>query len=315
MTPATTAATRNSHPVRAARAVWLAAAIATALTVFATRADGQRGGNTRPAALKGSRASVEKMYDFATRNRYPFYLTPTNLEQAIAQGRLVELPGDSTYEISRGVQENYATREAKQFVTQFAPQYLHACGVPLTVTSAARAMSRQPHNANPHSVHPAGIAVDFRRPPSGPCLTWMRNALSDLESKGIIEATEERHPVHLHVAVLAAPGARVALPNLVLGMVAAARVPAVAIAAAAVPQQSHLATADIAASVTKTSTSAASTSVSVTKTPSTYLVRQGDTLYDIAQRTGVSIRALAEANHRSLRGVLKPGTTLRLPAE
>ena len=86
-------------------------------------------------------------------------------------------------------------------------------------------MSRQPHNANPHSVHPTGIAVDIRRPAPGPCLTWVRNSLADLEQRGLIEATEEHHPVHLHLAVLAAPGTKVILPNLVQGMAAAARVP------------------------------------------------------------------------------------------
>ena len=161
------------------------------------------------------------MYDFALRYRYPFYLTPTNVDQAVAQGRLVALTGDSTYELTRGVGFSFATREAKQFVSLFAPQYLAACGMPLTVTSAARPLSRQPRNANPHSVHPTGIAVDIRRPPPGPCLQWVRGALAELEADGLIEATEEHHPVHLHVAVLAAPGARVRLPDLTHGVVVA----------------------------------------------------------------------------------------------
>jgi hypothetical protein len=161
------------------------------------------------------------MYDFAVRYRYPFYLTPTNLDTAIAHGKLVALTGDANYELTRGVGFSYSTPEAKQFVTQFAPQYLAACGMPLTVTSAARPMSRQPHNANPLSVHPTGIAVDIRRPPPGPCLNWVRGALAELETKGIVEATEEHHPVHLHIAVLQAPGARVALPDLTHGVVVA----------------------------------------------------------------------------------------------
>src|ERR1700712_5251502 len=215
---------------RALRTVWIGAAIATALTAIATRADGQRGRPKEPESLHGSKASVEKMYDFAQSHRFTFYLTPTNVDAAIAAGKLVPLTGDSTYELTRGVGFSYSTREAKQFVTAFAPQYLYACGSPLTVTSAARPMSRQPHNANPHSVHPTGIAVDIRRPPPGPCLTWVRGALAQLESRGIVEATEEHHPVHLHVAVLAAPGTRVVLPSLTQGMVAAARVPVAPVA-------------------------------------------------------------------------------------
>ncbi|MDB4884930.1 MAG: Peptidase [Gemmatimonadetes bacterium] len=280
-----------------ARVVWITAAVAAALTAGAARAQGQRGGAKEPESLHGSKASVEKMYDFALQHRYPFYLTPTNVDAAIAAGRLVPLTGDSTYELTRGVGFSYATREAKQFVTAFAPQYLYACGTPLTVTSAARPMSRQPHNANPHSVHPTGIAVDIRRPPPGPCLNWVRGALAQLESRGIVEATEEHHPVHLHVAVLAAPGSRVVLPNLTQGMVAAARVP--------------VAPATVEASATA-NVSAGEVSI-VPNLNRTYVVRQGDTLYDIAMKMGVSVQALAEANDRKEKMVLKPGTVLKVP--
>ncbi len=228
-----------------------------------------------PAELHGSKESVEKMYSFAVSRRMPFYLTPTNVDQAIVDGRLVALTGDSTYELTRGVGFSYSTREAKQFVLAFAPQYLAACGAPLTVTSAARPMSRQPHNANPHSVHPTGIAVDIRRPPPGPCLTWVRGALADLERRGIVEATEEHHPVHLHVAVLVQPGAKVLLPNLVRTVVARQ----------------------------------ASSSLKARS----YVVRQGDTLWDIANRTGVTLEDLERANGRSKR-MLRPGTTPARPA-
>jgi LysM repeat protein len=261
----------------------------------------QRGPRGEPESLHGSKASVEKMYDFAQRYRYPFYLTPTNVDLAVAEGRLVPLTGDSTYQLTRGVGFSYSTREAKQFVTAFAPQYLYACGVPLTVTSAARPLSRQPHNANPHSVHPTGIAVDIRRPPPGPCLDWVRGALARLESEGIVEATEEHHPIHLHVAVLAPPGSRVALPNLTQGMVAAARAPVTPVVVATANPASGGAVANGEVSLLPSGARQ-------------YVVRQGDTLYDIAKRAGVSVQALAEANDRTTRAVLKPGTTLLIPA-
>jgi LysM repeat protein len=240
------------------------------------------------------------MYDFAVRHRYPFYLTPTNLDTAIAHGKLVALTGDSTYELTRGVGFSYATREAKQFVTMFAPQYLAACGAPLTVTSAARPMSRQPHNANPLSVHPTGIAVDIRRPPPGPCLAWVRGALAELETKGIVEATEEHHPVHLHIAVLQAPGARFTLPDLTHGVVVA-RV---------TPPQSVSATSNGEVSLATSVVAAARDSGARART---YQVRQGDTFWDVAQKTGVSMKALADANRRSVNATLQPGTVLRLP--
>ena len=233
------------------------------------------------------------MYEFAVSHRLPFYLAPTNVDLAIAQGKLVALMGDSTYELTRGVGFAYATREARQFVIAFAPQYLAACGVPLTVTSAARPVTRQPHNANPHSVHPTGIAVDIRRPPAGPCLNWVRGALSQLEEQGIVEATEEHHPVHLHVAVLVAPNGKVVLPNLVTTVVARqAPVPVAAVAA-----------------------SRGDTVGGKSNALRTYVVRQGDTLWDIANRSGVTVSALTHANGPAVRGALRPGTTLMLPGD
>lgn len=187
--------------------------VGVGILVFGSTALAQRGRPRRPQQLRGSKESVEKMYEFAMLHHLPFYLTPTKVDDAIANGMLVPLTGDSTYELTHGVGYSYATHEAKQFVLAFAPQYLAVCGRPLMVTSAARPISRQPHNANPHSVHPTGIAVDLRRPSAGSCLNWLRGALAELEDIGIIEATEERHPVHLHVAVLVPPGGVVTLPQ------------------------------------------------------------------------------------------------------
>jgi hypothetical protein len=209
---------------RTQRSAGRAVILLTMLTFLAASAQAQRRQRV-PAELHGSKESVEKMYSFAESHGLTFYLTPINLDSAIARGRLVPLTGDATYELTRGVGYSYATREAKEFVLAFAPQYLAECGTPLTVTSAARPVSRQPRNANPHSVHPTGIAVDIRRPHAGACLTWVRGALAELETRGIIEATEERHPVHLHIAVLVPPGTEVTLPNLATGRVAATHTP------------------------------------------------------------------------------------------
>ncbi len=252
-----------------------------------------------PAELHGSKESVEKMYDFATSHGLPFYLTQTNVDSAIARGKLVALTGDATYELTRGVGFSYSTREAKQFVQAFAPQYLAACGAPLTVTSAARPTNKQPHNANPHSVHPTGIAVDLRRPYAGPCLTWVRGALAELERRSVVEATEEHHPVHLHIAVLVPPGGRVTLPNLAAGMVAQQPL---------TPVQSNNQVLSIGAVSLSQRTAAPAASA-----PKTYVVRQGDTLWDIANKTGVSVDALNKANNLKKRA-LRPGTTLVLPS-
>lgn len=155
--------------------------------------------------LRGSPESVERMYVFAESHALPFYSTADSIEAATTTGRLVPLGGGS-YILGTGVGWPSVTPETRRFVEGLAPAYWRACSTPLVVTSAVRPLDRQPRNANPHSVHPAGIAVDLRRPPRGPCLRWLRDTLTALEVEGAIEATEEHHPAHFHVAVLAAPG-------------------------------------------------------------------------------------------------------------
>jgi nucleoid-associated protein YgaU len=297
-------ASHLDKPFRAA----LAAALV--LTSLAQPAHAQRRVRAHfPRELRGSQESVQKMWDFATTHGLVFYRTPRDIDKAVAEGKLVPLDGDTTYELTRTVGFSYATREAKQFVASFAPQYLAACGAPLIVTSAARPTNRQPRNSNQYSVHPTGIAVDLRRPPAGPCQTWLRKALAELEDQGYIEATEERRPVHLHVAVLTEPGKIAALPPVgsdALGGVAprtqrsdgdlGVRSPAPAIRVSNPPARR----AD-----------GGGKSLSA----GTYRVREGDTLWDVARRNGISVAALAKANRRSTRAVLKVGTLLRVPGE
>jgi len=250
-----------------------------------------------PDELRGSKESVQKMYDFAQTHGLQFYLTPTNLKDAIAKGKLVQMSSEATYEVMPSVGFSYATPEAKQFVAAFAPLYQAACGTPLVVTSLARPTSRQPRNSNPYSVHPTGIAVDLRRPPAGPCQTWVRNALAELENKGFVEATEERRPAHLHVAVLTEPGRVVTLPPL---------------DAVTLANRTPVTRAPRAVTPIPAATRAVARQQSMTK-ERTYRVRAGDTLWDVAQKNGVSVRALARANHRSERAVLRPGISLRIP--
>jgi hypothetical protein len=286
----------------------LALAAAIALTALAHPAHAQRRTRARfPSELRGSQESVQKMWDFATTHGLVFYQTPRDIDKAVAEGKLVPLDGDATYELTRSVGFSYATREAKQFVASFAPQYVAACGAPLIVTSAARPTNRQPRNSNPYSVHPTGIAVDLRRPPAGPCQTWLRKALAELEDQGYIEATEERRPVHLHVAVLTEPGKIAALP------------PVGSDALAGVAPRTQRSDGDLtlrsATPAIRVSNPPARREANAGNRASTYRVREGDTLWEVARRNGVSVNALARANRRSTRGVLKVGTVLRIPAE
>jgi hypothetical protein len=250
--------------------------------------------DAEPAALRGSKPSVERMYAFATSHGLPFYATPDAVTAAVATGRLVPLPLDSTFDVWGGMANPVVTRATRSFVLAFAPQYAAACGTRLTVTSGTRSIQEQPRNAVPHSVHPTGIAVDFRRPEPGPCLAWVRSALASLEARGLIEATEEHHPVHLHVAVLTPVTQRVVLPTLVTGP-PVPRVPmdtstaGVVFPRATVPgRPGVIRWGDVR-------------------------VRPGDTMLAIATRVGVPPAALAGANSLHLMSPLRPGTTLRVP--
>jgi hypothetical protein len=236
--------------------------------------------------LRGSKPSIEKMYQFAVRQRLPFYRTPEAIMTAAAMGRLVPLAGNSDYELSGAVGWPWVTPETRRFVEAFARQYVIACDSPLVVTSATRPTSRQPRNASEKSVHPAGMAVDFRRPPAGRCADWLRESLVSLERLGVIEATEERFPVHFHIAVLIPPGRTHALPQLASGERKAAPVTVVMVSAGDVAPEDA----------------------------GSYRVRQGDTLWDIAKRNRVSVNAIVGAN-AGLRAnaPLKPGTTLIIP--
>jgi LysM repeat protein len=292
------------------RPLGAALAAALVLTTLAHDAHAQRRARARfPNELRGSRESVQKMWDFATMHGLAFYQTPRDIDKAVADGKLVPLDGDASYELTRSVGFSYATREAKQFVVSFAPQYLAACGTPLVVTSAARPTNRQPRNSNPYSVHPTGIAVDLRRPPAGPCQTWLRKALAELEEQGYIEATEERRPVHLHVAVLTEPGKIAALPPVGSGVLAGVA-PRAQRSDGDLTLGSTLPAIRVSNAPSRTAPSADDDAIDA----GTYRVREGDTLWDVARRSGVSVSALARANRRSTRGVLRVGTVLRVPA-
>src|SRR5690606_31356593 len=60
---------------------------------------------------------------------------------------------------------------------------------------------KQPRNASPLSVHPAGMAVDLRVSARPSCVRWLEGELLLLEAEGRLDATREYRPPHFHVAV------------------------------------------------------------------------------------------------------------------
>ena len=151
-------------------------------------------------SLRGSHASVSLMYRRAVRGGLDFYETSSDVKRAVIRGELVSLNGNAHYRLAN-IGMPYVRPETKAFVLDLAADYHRACGAPLVITSATRPISRRLANSSELSVHPTGMAVDVRKP-AGRCRTWLRRRLLTAERRGVIEATEERHPPHFHLAVL-----------------------------------------------------------------------------------------------------------------
>ena len=159
-------------------------------------------------SLRGSHASVSLMYRRAMRGGLDFYETTSDVKRAVVRGELVRLSGNAHYRLA-DIGMPYVRPETKAFVLGLAADYHRACGAPLVITSATRPISRRLANSSELSVHPTGMAVDLRKP-AGRCRAWLRRRLLAAERRGAIEATEERHPPHFHVAVLPSRYERVA---------------------------------------------------------------------------------------------------------
>lgn len=240
--------------------------------------------------LRGSPASVDLMYTSARTHDLAFLQTPADLYEAARLGelRLLGVTNDMTLQ---RVLFPFVLPNTKRFVDSLAAAYHGGCGERLVVTSGARPVDLQPRNASPLSVHPTGMAVDFHKP-TGACLTWLRTNLLVLEQRHVIEATEERHPPHFHVAVLNQ------LPERRAGQLASATVPPPP--KPNVPQRVQAASGEIAGPATG---AAAGT---------TYRVRAGDNLWVIAQRLNTTTKKLQTINQLGT-SRLRVGQQLKLP--
>lgn len=158
-------------------------------------------------SLRGSRASVDRMYNHALGNGIYFYRTGKGIRDAAAAGRFTSLTGNASYGLG-SVSYPYVRPETRTFVERLAVQYRNACGQKLIVTSGSRPREMRLINSADRSVHPTGMAVDLRKPRTSRCLSWLRTTLLQLERAGVVEATEEFNPPHFHVAVFPTPYAR-----------------------------------------------------------------------------------------------------------
>ena len=246
--------------------------------VVATGAAGQ--------SLRGSPASIDRMYRQAVQHDLDFYRTSSGVRNAANSGTLVRMSGNADYQLHQ-VSQPYVLPSTRTFVQRLAAQYRSYCGERLVVTSATRPQSQQLANSTAKTVHPTGMAIDLRKPTRTRCLNWLRNTLSSLEGRGVIEATEERNPPHFHVAVFPEPYRRY------------------------VGNEGNDGSAASNTRLASTSTSR-NQAARAAADPQTYRVRRGDSLWTIARRTNVSVDRLKSANSlRSSRIVA--GQTLVIP--
>jgi len=252
-----------------------AALLATALvTIAVCNLDAQN--------LKGSAASVEKMYSAAVQNDFEFLKTSSSVSAAVTKGNLVRLSGNADYELDTEVQFPFLMSEVRTFVERLGYQYRAACGERLVVTGAARPLDMKLANGSEFSVHPTGMAVDLRRIGlSSKCLNWLRATLIALEKAGVLEATEERRPQHFHVAVFPTPYANY-----------------VAAQTRAVVAQSRPASGP-------SDTQEAPVTVS-------YEVRSGDSLWRIAVRHDTTVKAIQDLN-KMRSDTIFPGQVILVP--
>ena len=149
--------------------------------------------------LRGSPASVDRAYATAQGRRLVFHRSRRTIERAAARGVYVRLLSTATYRL-RGVGVPFVLPTTRLVLAGLALRYRRQCGERLVVTSGMRLTVNRLINSNPKSVHPTGLAFDLRAP-RGRCRGWIRRELLAMERRGLVDATEERFPPHLHVVV------------------------------------------------------------------------------------------------------------------
>ena len=154
--------------------------------------------------LRGSEASVNRTYLRAQEHDFTFLETSMQIRRFAEAGYLVRVRTNRDY-VLHEVSFPYARPEVRLFIERLSGQYRRACGEQLVVTSLTRPLSYQPRNASILSVHPTGMAVDFRASDNSVCRRWLESTLVYLEKAGVLEGTRERRPSHYHVAVFPRP--------------------------------------------------------------------------------------------------------------
>lgn len=150
--------------------------------------------------LRGSPESMREQHAIALQDELTFMDDAAKVDALVESGGLGLVEGNENFAVN-SVSYPYALPEVKLFIERLAKQYFAATGEKLVVTSLTRPSSEQPRNAHELSVHPAGMAVDFRISQNAKSRAWLESTLLQLERSGVLDVTRERYPPHYHVAV------------------------------------------------------------------------------------------------------------------
>ncbi len=157
-------------------------------------------GGVQGQSLSGSAASLDRQNMQARTHDFTYLATPGDVHRFVDANYLVQVGPNPDFEL-HDVSYPYARPEARLFIERLAAQYRTACGEKLVVTSLTRPLSDQPSNASDRSVHPTGMAIDFRRSNRTACRSWLESTALALEGQGVLEVTRERRPPHYHLVI------------------------------------------------------------------------------------------------------------------
>jgi LysM repeat protein len=282
------------------------------------------GGLAQAQSLRGSSTSIENQYRTALAYGYTFVKSAHSVQQHVNPGQLVRVNPDRNLEL-HDVSYPYAIPGTKLFLNRLSAQYQNACGEKLTVTSLLRPRDRQPANSVARSVHPTGMAIDLRVPSTHKCRSWLESTLLSLEKERVLDVTRERRPPHYHVAVFVKSyEARLAAQSGsgydyvvhggdTLSGIAARTGISVAQLRATNGLRGHLINVGQELQIPARGTVAATTGSNdvAALNELTHRVNRGDTLWDIANRYGISVEQLRLAN-RQAKDTLQIGQVLKV---
>ena len=187
-------------------ALWCVLTLASALFAPSVKA--------RPS-LRGSPASQRKQNQEADREKLTRIENDAQLEEYKHAGLLVPLPENKTVRIDYrlGSKWRWCRTWTATFLQDLGRDYFARFHAPLRINSAVRTVvyQKQLHGRNGNaaratgarqSSHPTGATVDIaKKEMTSAQLNWMRKRLLGLESKDLIQATEEMKQLVFHVMV------------------------------------------------------------------------------------------------------------------